>query len=114
MRKKRTIICDPTLDQLKQIALEMAAQGGVKSVILFGSRARGDHKPASDADILILTSDPTKDPTEESIRIELGLDKVISCDIVAIHENEWPTLQKEPFSIFKKAKEEGVVLYGSK
>ncbi len=114
MRQKRKILFNPSFDDIKLVAKKMAAQGGVKSVILFGSRARGDHNEMSDVDLLVITSDSSKDPIMESVRIELGLDVVMSCDMVAIHEKEWHSLQNEPYSVYKKAKEEGVVLYGKK
>jgi predicted nucleotidyltransferase len=40
---------DPVLDQIKQIA----AKYSITRLVLFGSRARGDHSPASDYDLAV-------------------------------------------------------------
>ena len=42
-----------TLDEIKQIVSELAAQYGVKRVYLFGSCARGDMTDSSDIDLRI-------------------------------------------------------------
>ena len=42
-----------TISQLQNIVTPLAAQYGVERMYLFGSRARGDHRPDSDYDFLI-------------------------------------------------------------
>ena len=108
----KIIVTNPNIDQLRSIAKEMVSLGGVKSVILFGSRARGDHKSYSDSDIIIIYSDSSKDPDEESVRIELGISMTFSCDLIAISEEEWEKGKSLALSVFNKAMEEGIVLYG--
>ncbi|NOX47669.1 MAG: nucleotidyltransferase domain-containing protein [Chlorobi bacterium] len=61
-------------------------------VILFGSRARGDEKPDSDWDILILTTLPATIETERKFRdklydLELDLEEPFSLFVYS--KNEW-------------------------
>lgn len=51
----RAPIQDPIIDEfLRQIA---PIRNQIRQLILFGSRARGDHKPHSDYDILVVLPD---------------------------------------------------------
>jgi predicted nucleotidyltransferase len=47
----------PPLDQIRP-RLEIAFGGRLRGVILFGSRAREDHRPDSDLDLLVLLEGP--------------------------------------------------------
>lgn len=59
---------DEVLDKLRAIAPEVLAGTPVVAAYLFGSRARGNARPESDADVALLV--PTATPTE---RFELQL-----------------------------------------
>lgn len=41
------------ISQLQAVVAPLASQYGVERMYLFGSRARGDHRPDSDYDFLI-------------------------------------------------------------
>ena len=49
-----------TQEYTDRLALEVAHQvhrsAGAKQTFLFGSRARGDHRPDSDIDVLVITA----------------------------------------------------------
>lgn len=51
-----------------QIASTMQSATGAEVAILFGSRARGDHRPTSDVDILLIT--PSKPPQKVMEQVE--------------------------------------------
>ena len=74
---------------MNQLELTTKVKESVRSldpdarVIVFGSRARGDNKPTSDWDFLILTSGPVNDQLKRKIRsglidTELEAEEVIS------------------------------------
>ena len=77
-------------------------------IILFGSRARGDYRPDSDWDFLILTKEEIGKAEKENIRnrlyeLELETDEIIS---LIIHSKiEWEKRSITP--IYQTIKEEG-------
>ena len=80
-------------------------------VVLFGSRARDDHKDDSDWDFLILLEIPAKESTKEKIRnelfeIELETDQVISTIIHS--KSTWTDLSITP--LYEIIQKEGVTL----
>lgn len=80
-------------------------------VILFGSHARGDARPDSDWDFLILLENLPSYNTEEFIRnelyeLELATGQVISA--VIEQKNAWHDLEITP--LYKNIKSEGILL----
>lgn len=80
----------------------------VKSVILFGSRARGDHSESSDYDFLVLGDfeDMTVWDRQTSVSKHIGV-LPLSVDILVLTEEEYTTHFLRDY-----IKEEGVLLYG--
>jgi predicted nucleotidyltransferase len=81
-------------------------------VILFGSRARGDEKPESDWDILILTDYDIDLSTENKFRnklYELTLNTGESFSVFAFSKKQWHKKQRiTPF--YENVCEEGMML----
>jgi uncharacterized protein len=81
------------------------------TIILFGSRARGDFNETSDWDLLILLNTPVDEVLKTKIRIklfetELETDQVIS---TIIHSTQnWENLNITPF--YEIIKKEGVIV----
>jgi uncharacterized protein len=81
-------------------------------IILFGSRARGDFKPTSDWDFLILTSQVVNEGFKSRIRrelfyAELELDQAISS---VIHNKfEWNN-KHQITPLFQNIASEGIIL----
>ena len=93
---------------LKKIAKELSKIEDVKSVILYGSLARGEFTSRSDVDLFILT---TEDKTQKEIH-----DKVIELES-EIGRNIQPTirtiveLQKTDTGLLQNIFQEGKILY---
>ena len=79
-------------------------------VILFGSRARGDARPDSDWDIMVLVDDDSKvgrwDLHEQLW--DLGLDTDQEINPIVYRKNEWQQRSFTPF--YKNVMQDGVVL----
>ena len=80
-------------------------------IILFGSRAHGDHQPDSDWDFLILTEKPLTKTLKADIRkavfyLELENEQAISTIIE--QKDRWPDYEVTP--LYKNVGAEGIVL----
>lgn len=93
---ERTGIREGVLDEICQLAEEH----GLEKVVLFGSRARGDHQRASDIDLAVAGGD--------IINFALDVDEktqtLLEYDIVDLRK----PLQRE---LVEAIKREGVLLY---
>jgi uncharacterized protein len=98
---------------LEMIKRSVKSNAPNATLILFGSRARGDNRPDSDIDILILldqkqiTSDDEKRVKYPLYDIEFETGKIISP--LVLTKSEWESRHKiTPF--YERVNEEGVVL----
>ena len=99
------------LDALVQ-RLYTRYRGQIQSVVLFGSKARGDARPDSDIDVLVvLTND---DPDLRSsvrrlvARVSLEYDLLIS--VRAVGRSHWKRLSRYRFPIYQAIQSEGIPL----
>ncbi|MBE5910820.1 nucleotidyltransferase domain-containing protein [Pseudobutyrivibrio sp.] len=89
----------------------------VKKIILYGSYARGDNRPESDIDIMILLDLSDAEVAEyqhelSGITFDYNFDNDLDINPIAQSEavfNKWVGV----YPFFKNVKEEGVVLYGA-
>ena len=83
-------------------------------IILFGSRARGDARPDSDYDILVIASkieDELK--TERQLyRALLNFNDPVGVDIIVKNPENIDKSINMVVSVVKKALNEGIVIYG--
>ena len=79
----RTVtLMDKTIEQVKQLAHRY----GVPKLVLFGSRARGDHHARSDYDFAVWGCTPQQ-RTQFSDAVENDLDSLYSVDLVFVSEH---------------------------
>jgi uncharacterized protein len=93
---------------LQDIAARAARASGAKRVILFGSRARGDHRLDSDVDMLLVLDDNADLFKSGLAAYEAMFPPQIGFDILPIRESDYingSTL------LARVAQREGVVLY---
>jgi uncharacterized protein len=93
---------------LPQIALKAALASGAKRVILFGSRARGDARPDSDVDLLLVVDDDA-DLTKAGLSAYKAVfPQRVGFDILPIRTKDFDHGET---LIARVAAREGVVLY---
>ena len=105
-----------TLELIKKIIHEETEKLGVtvEKVILFGSRARGDYRPDSDYDILVVV----KGRLDRRLKIELMTNigsRLIDAlgapvDVVVVSEAQWRRYHAHPGTVMYPASREGITV----
>jgi predicted nucleotidyltransferase len=92
-RKKRSSGVPRNDELIGEVARRLAAAAPGARVILFGSRARGDQRPNSDLDLLVIEPGDVDSPRAESARLRrelrglgVGLDLLV---VSARHAEDW-------------------------
>ena len=83
----------------------------IERIVLFGSLARGDAVPGSDADLLIVVSHSNEAFLERTVRYRPA-DVDVGVDVGAYTREELAALLKAGNSFVRQALREGVVLVG--
>jgi len=105
---------DPAEGTIRGMVATIAREARPLAVILFGSRARGDHRPTSDVDLLVVLPAIPADVTRRQVRAALydrlsgaGLPK----DILVATPTQLAEARGDYSSVLHHAQEEGVALY---
>ncbi|HUW31298.1 MAG TPA: nucleotidyltransferase domain-containing protein [Planctomycetota bacterium] len=103
----------PAVDSLVQDVVDaIVRELHPTRVILFGSRARGDSRPDSDVDLLIVY-DGELSKREVKLRVRrLFCWRDFSMDIFVISSDEYERQKKIVSTVGRTADREGVVCYG--
>jgi uncharacterized protein len=93
----------------------IAREADPDTVILFGSRARGDARPDSDVDFLIVEREPftaQRSRRQETARLYLALRKLaIPKDLLLYSRDEFEQLKNSVHHVVGRARREGRVLH---
>lgn len=89
-------------ESIRNEICELASEHGIEKVILFGSRARGDHKERSDIDLAISGGNTAAFAVEADERIRtllmfdvVNLDGPVQPELLAVIEKEGKTLYEK-------------------
>jgi len=84
----------------------------VRQTVLFGSKARGDSRPWSDIDVLVVV-----DQDDWRLRhaiSDLAADVSLEYDVLlgprVIGQERWERMQREEFSLYRNIAQEGILL----
>jgi uncharacterized protein len=99
---------EPRLRKVVELARERL---GAREVWLFGSRARRDHRPDSDWDILVIVDDRTPDEALDPVALwRIGRDAGLAADVVADRISDLRACEDVASTIPYAVKREGVRL----
>jgi predicted nucleotidyltransferase len=107
-----------SLEQREELAIEEAvrtvkSQFPVEEIILFGSKARGDHDAFSDIDLLLVTTKPLHWKDEKAI-VEVLFDIGMTHDVIFtplfVSKEEWKGGLFAQFPIYSEILRDGAVI----
>lgn len=105
---------DETL--LRQMVKIIVREVSPETIILFGSRARGDSRPDSDVDLLIVETEPfspQRSRRKETARLYIALKELdVSKDILLYSRDEFEHWKNSKNHVVGRAVREGKMLYG--
>lgn len=100
---------------IRQMVDTIVREANPDTVILFGSRARGDARSDSDVDLLIVEREPfspQRSRRQETARLYLALRKLaMPKDLLLYSREEFEQLKDSPHHIVGRAQREGKVLH---
>lgn len=100
-----------TESALLGIVLERLAPFGARRIVLFGSRARGDARPDSDLDLLVIL-DEVGDRRAAAVEMRRSLrDLPVAKDIIVAGSADAAPGAATPGSIIREALRRGSVVY---
>jgi predicted nucleotidyltransferase len=100
-----------TAEKLRQAVERIVELSAPQRVILFGSRARGEQRPDSDADLLVIESE-VPDQAAEMTRLRRAIRSLrIPVDVLVVSEDKFRYWADTPGNVFYEAAREGQLLY---
>jgi len=101
-----------TEDKVQAAVDRIVEVGRPRSVILFGSYARGESRPGSDLDILVIVDDSVANTRAESVRLRRGLRGIsMPVDIVVVRNTDLQKLGATPGLLYEHVLREGKRVY---
>lgn len=101
---------------LRQMVSTIVSEVLPETIILFGSRARGDARPDSDVDLLVVEAEPfspQRSRRKEATRLYMALRSLgVSKDILLYSREEFEHWKNSLNHVVGRAHREGRVLHG--
>ena len=106
----------PDAAALRAIVAAVVGAAHPLTIVLFGSRARGDHRPTSDADLLVIVPEGvTTRAVCAALDAHLALaDAPLDIDVIAATPARLAAARGDYSSVLHWAQEEGLTLYDAR
>ena len=99
--------------RVREIAARIVAEFSPSLVLLFGSRARGDARPDSDVDLIVVWKDENP-PPRRAAAVRLAIGRVgLPMDLAVATPSEFARFKEWRGHVFHSATREGVVLHAA-
>jgi uncharacterized protein len=96
---------------MEEIARRLSAAAPGAKVILFGSRSRGEERPNSDVDLLVIKPEKIDKPGAESARLRRELRGLgVGFDLLVVSADHAARRARSEGSLMKEVLSEGLVL----
>ena len=101
-------VSDPVLEEITRLLVDRCAP---ERVVLFGSRARGDHHPDSDYDIIVVLDTPLDESARDGpVREALGK-RGSNVDVIVYTPTEFDRTRGDVGALAYAGEVEGRILY---
>jgi len=107
----------PTEEAIQEIVATIVRDYHPLAVLLFGSRARGDHRPTSDVDLLVVLYELPEGVSRRQVRAALYNRLAFApliVDVVVATSAQLADARGDYSSVLHWAREEGVTLYDAR
>ena len=94
---------------IRAYARRIAEQFHPDRIILFGSHAKGESRPDSDIDLLVIM--PTRNEIDQSLRISLALETTLPVDLIVRTPKHWESGLADGDWFLRDIQKTGKVLY---
>ena len=103
----------PNTDDVLRIIRKIGSALSPKAIILFGSRARGEARPDSDVDLLVVWRDETP-PAFRSAEVRRAIGRQgLPMDVAVVTPSEFDRLRNRKAHIVGIAAREGILVHGA-
>ncbi len=94
---------------LRRLRNELSKVPGAKLIVVFGSVARGDYRPDSDVDVMLVADDVGKARrAAREVSSDIFADTGVPVTVIVVSPEEY---LEESFSLVRRAKKEGFLLW---
>jgi len=100
-----------SMDTIRAMADFIGQQFDVEKVILFGSYARGQARPGSDVDLLVVMAPNGGEARAAPILAAVGRRFCVPVDVVVRTPQAMEQFKNKRYSLVRQALKDGVVLY---